>query len=175
MSRCLITTQPQDLGFLQLPNDIIGNWFWRLLQAVFYETWNCWTKQKTSWTGARRGSGRARGGITDGLSIPISLESYSSFPIYPGRETQTHAHTETDPCGMRRPLKIPITKSYVKCRLTGRKLNYKQQDFIGFFCSKNAISAKRPKKHITACVVKNINQGSSLERLVKNMEKCFLK
>lgn len=44
MSQCLITSQPEDLGFLQLTDDIIGNWFWRWLQALLYETWNCWTK-----------------------------------------------------------------------------------------------------------------------------------
>lgn len=44
MSQCLITTQPEDLGSLQLLNDIIGNWFRKWRQAVFYETRNCWTK-----------------------------------------------------------------------------------------------------------------------------------
>lgn len=91
MSQCLITTQPEDLGFFQLSNDIIGNWFRRLLQAVFYETWNCWTKQKTSWTGAQKALAGHEGTLLMAYQYPLAWKpiNHPSFN-WPGGKKKTY-------------------------------------------------------------------------------------
>lgn len=98
MSQCLIISEPREpRGFLQVPNDIIENWFWRLLQAVFYETWNCWTKQKTSWTGPQKSLIEHEGPLLMVYQYSLAWKTinYFLFTSNPGREGTTETGRET--------------------------------------------------------------------------------
>lgn len=104
MSHCLITTQSDVLGFCSVPSDIIGNWFWRLLQAVFYETWNCWTKQRISWAVAQKTLAEQEGTLLIAYQYHLAWRAvnYVLFTQMPQRNVDGRGRETTHPFGMQK-------------------------------------------------------------------------
>lgn len=69
-------------------NDIIGNWFWWLLHGVFYETWNCWTKQKSFWTRAQKALAEHVGTLLIAYQYSLAWQAINYFLFAHMRRTK---------------------------------------------------------------------------------------